>query len=300
MIRRFRGYGVRAAWVAAMSAVMLFAAFDASAQTPRFLKETFPGGFKLKEPVKFYDTGNLYEYIDGQAVFYLSYQFKQLEHGYYERNGATYYVDVYELGSTLSAFGSFRQQREPDAEKLAAGTEGAISDYLAVFYKGPFYIEIIPMDSGDADKEAMTLLAGHTASNIKDAAAPPSEIGLFPKQGLVEGSERYVDENLISYTFMGRGLVAHYKIPGAEKEVRVFIAMPGDETKAKAIFDEYKGKLQEPGELKIGNAGARGSEPYRGTTFIAVWKTYVIGCLDVTNDAASAALLETVLANLKK
>jgi len=287
-----------------LSAVLLLSflgCFRARAEEPRFLKQTFPGGFKLKEPVKFYDSGNLYEYIDGQAVFYLSYRFRRLEHGYYERGNGTFYVDVYELGSKLSAFGAYRQQREEDAEVLAAGCEGAITDYLAVFYKDRYYVEIIPMDSGGDTVESMKLLAGHVAGLIPGDTGLPAELEMFPKEGLSPGSERYVDENLISYSFMGRGLVARYRLPENENEIRLFIAIAENDARAREILREYRNKLGNVSSVDIGDTkGAKGKEQYRGITMVTAWKNYVFGCLDVVDEAETIDLLSAALNNMKK
>jgi len=281
--------------------VLLLTGFRAHAEEPQFLKQTFPGGFKLKEPVKFYDAGNLYEYIDGQAVFYISYRFRKLEHGYYERGNGTFYVDVYELGGKLSAFGAYRQQREEDAEMLAAGCEGAITDYLAVFYKDRYYVEIIPMESVGDIVESMKLLAGHVAGLIPGDTELPPELELFPKEGLSAGSERYVDENLISYSFMGRGLVARYRLPGNENEIRLFIAIAENDAKAREIFRAYRDKLGGASPVSIGETkGTKGKEPYRGITIVTAWKNYVFGCLDVEDEGKTIDLLNAALNNMKK
>ncbi|MBT4483062.1 MAG: hypothetical protein HOC71_05235, partial [Candidatus Latescibacteria bacterium] len=257
-------------------------------------------GIKLKEEVKFYDPGNLYEYINGQAVFYLSYKFIKLEHGFYERDGATFYVDVYELGSQLSALGAYRQQKEQDAADLGIGCEGAIVEYLTVLHKGKFYVEIIPMDSGDDDEKAMRLIAGHVAKLIPGSEELPPEVGLFPKDGIIDGSERYVDESLISYSFMGRGLSARYE-SGIEKKLRLFIAMTDDESKAKEIFESYKKKLENSSPVKIGSKGGfKGKEPYRGITIISSWKNFVFGCLDVEDEPKAIDLLTKAQININK
>ena len=272
-----------------------------SAEEPLFLKESFPGGFSLKEPVKFYDAGNLYEYINGQAVFYLSYRFNRLEHGYYKNGGSEFYVDVYELGSRLSAFGSYRQQREDGAGELDVGCEGAITDYLAVFHKGKYYVEIIPMGSGTDDLSAMKILAGHVEKNIPGETELPPEVGLFPKEALIPGSERYVGENFLSYSFMGRGLVARYLLEGEDKEIRVFISLADNDNKAQKIFEEYREKLQSSSLIKIGDLeGTKGKEPYRGTTMLASWKQFVFGCLGVEHEMKAIDLLKAVHLNLEK
>ena len=145
-----------------------------------FLDATL-NGFTRAEDVRFYDGSNLYEYINGQAVFYISYGFKRLEHGVYKKADKQYTVDVYELNSRLSAFGAYRQQRDPDADKLDAGAEGSILDYLTVFYKGPYYIEIIPVDSDSEDMETMRALAKAVAAKVPGETDTPPEVALFPR-----------------------------------------------------------------------------------------------------------------------
>ena len=292
----------RSVLIVAIAALCLSAfALAAGADEPRFLKKSFDGGITLKEDVVIYSSETLYEYINGQAVFYLSYGFKNVEHGFYECKGGSYYVDVYELGSGLSAFGSYRQQRDESAEALNVGAEGAILDYLAVFFKGPYYIEIIPMESGENDVEAMKLLAATVDAQIPGTTKLPPELELFPKDMLVAGSERYVDENLISYSFMGAGMVARYQLPGAEKENRVFIAITKGDFRAFATMTEYQNMFEDPVPVRFGPAkGLKGKEQYRGITLVGKYNKYVFGCLDVEDEEACSKLLWAVAEKLRK
>ncbi len=214
-------------WAAAAVLILSCALNAAGAEKALFLKDTFPDGFKLKEPVRFYNQGDLYEYIDGQAVFYISYGFKRLEHGVYVSGKKEYTVDVYELASRLSAFGAYRQQRDESSGELKVGVEGSTIEYLTTFYKGSHYIEIIPAGSESEDVPTMKKLASHVAAAIHGETELPPEVGLFPQKDLIAGSERYVDENLLSYSVMGRGLTAHYN-QGGDTELRVFLALPAD------------------------------------------------------------------------
>ncbi len=268
---------------------------------PVFLTGPLAGGIEQAQPTVIYVPGDLYEYIDGQAVFYLAYNFKRLEHGFYKVGNATFFVDVYELGSPLSAFGAYRQQKEEGANDLGIGAGGAITDYLAVFHKGPHYIEIIPMDSGDDDIRDMTRIAEQVAGRIPGGTALPREVGLFPDSRLVPGTERYVDENLISYSFMGRGLVAEYDIPGQDKPVRLFMALPTDPAAVGRIMTAYRERFTESEPVSVGGReGTAGQEPYRGTTVIVQLKTAVIGALGVENRDAVLPLLTALADNLTK
>ena len=281
-------------------ALVVAAALSAAALEAQFVSPTLPGGFSLSRPVAFYDSGDLYEYIDGQAIFYLSYKFKRLEHGVYTKGDAEYYVDVYELGGPLSAFGSYSQQRETDAAELNAGLGGAITDYLSVFHKGPYYIEIIPMSSGTDDIDNMKQLAAAIDTRIPGSPTLPAELGYLPTEGQTPGSLRYMDENLLSYSFMGRGIYATYPIEGQDKELRIFISFLDDLSKTKPMFDEYLTKLQNSSTVRLGDLeGHKGTEPYRGTTLLFTSGKFVFGCLGAENEGAALKLLAATLENLK-
>ncbi len=280
--------------------LFVLASAAAIAEEARFLKGA-PPGFELNEPVSFYTRDDLYEYINGQAVFYFSYGFTRLEHGMYAKGGGTYTVDIYELGSDLSSLGAFRQQREEDAENYAVGVESALIEYLTVFYKDKYYVEIIPLRGGDDDVGAMRELAKWVDGMLPGEKTLPPEMSILPAEGLIRGSERYVDESLISYSFMGRGLTANYGEPVQEKEVRVFIGFAPDQGKADEIFTEFAGKLTNSQKITVGGSdGVKGELPYRGVSIACRYGSYVYGCMGVVDEKNATDLLIALGEKLKK
>jgi hypothetical protein len=280
--------------------LLVLASLSGWSEEVQYLKQP-PEGFTLKEPVSFYNRSNLYEYIDGQAVFYNSYGFTRLEHGVYLKDNGTYTVDIYELGSRLSALGAYRQQREEEASSLGIGVEGAIINYLTVFYKDKYYVEIIPLTSGNDDTSAMKLLSAYCDKVIPGLNDFPPELALFPSEGLIPKSERYVDESLISYSFMGRGLTALYKDGGKEKELRVFIALTPDKNTAEGIFKDFTAKMNMTSLIQIGNKeGIKGELPYRGLSIACVEGRFVYGCMGAGDEKKAVAILSATAVKLKQ
>lgn len=258
----------------------------AFSQETTVLPQEFPDGFKLVKPVAFYNPGNLFELINGQAVFYLSYGFKKLDHAFYERNSVTYTVDIYELADRLSAFGSYRQQKEDDADALPAGCEGFLTEHLAAFYQDIYYIEIIPAGSSQgSDVENMRLLAGYVVQKLPGIKSLPPELELFPQEGLIKGSERYSGENLLSYSFMGRGLVARYTQKQDGKEYRVFIAFADSVQDVPRIVSEFGQKLENASPIKTSDSleGLTGDMPYRGKAMLFGFGITVFGVISFSN-----------------
>jgi len=268
----------------------------------QILSEQFPDGFKVTKPVEYYDPGNLYELINGQAVFYLSYGFVKLDHAYYEKDGDSYRVDVYELADRLSALGSYRQQKDKDTSELNIGTEGYIIDYLSAFFKDKYYVEIVPADDGDITE--MKLLAGHIEKSIPGTTELPQELNLFPQDGLIPKSEMYFGESLLSYSFMGNGLSALYKQKQDNKEIRIFISLTENEKQAKKIVEEFRGRLENVSTVEnnfgdITVSGVSGTLAYRGNSVIFSYDKYAFGCIGYTNFEETNLLLGKLFQNLK-
>jgi hypothetical protein len=263
------------------------------------LPDTFPGGFSRTKAVEFYNKGNLFELINGQAIFYLSYGFEKLSHAFYQKGSQTYKVDVYQVQDELSAMGCFREQKDEEASTLAVGTEGYLMEYLAAFYKGIYYLEIVPTGDGKADD--LKSLATQLAGIIPGKTSLPREMGVFPKQGIVAGSETYFGESLLSYSFMGRGLSANYTQTGSDKELRVFFAIAAAPDSARNIQKEFNSKLTNAGSLTItgASAGIRGELPYRGESWLFTWDRYAIGAIGVANKEQATAILQQLLTNIK-
>lgn len=272
-----------------------FGAGHAFAEQPVFLVDEL-NGFERVGDVQWYESGNLYEYINGQAVYYFSYGFKKLEHAEYQgAEGKSFTVDVYELASPLSAFGAFRQQMDDEAEQLEVGTEGTVMEYLAMFYVGPYYVEIVPKGIEDEGVATLSEIALAVGGAIAAPAEIPAELSLFPEDGLIEGSERYVDENLLSYSAMGRGLTAEYD-KGGDETFKVFIALAESPETALEVYNAYIEKLRSPEEssMEAASDGIVGVTPYRGLSMVYILDSYVFGALGLDEEAQGRAILDTV------
>lgn len=280
-------------------ALVLCSAPAAQSETT-VLTETLPGGFMLSGPVAFYNPGNLFELINGQAVFYLSYGFSKLDHAFYEKSGETYKVDIYELENHLSAMGSYREQKDDDTDELAVGCEGYIIDYLSAFYKDRYYVEIVPETDGVlSDLEA---LAGAVADCLPGTNELPPELGLFPREGLVPGSESYYGESLLSYTFLGNGMSAHYRQGQDENTLRIFVSFADDETEAQTIAGTFADNLKNkrPVELAGGLSGSAGELAYRGKALVFTRGRFAFGGIGVADENTARTVLEKLRVNLQK
>ncbi len=262
------------------------------------LPDTFEGGFKLTRPIEYYNPQNLYELIDGQAVFYLSYGFVKLHHAFYQAGKNLYKVDVYQVQDDLSALGCLREQRDETAKPLDAGAEAYILDYLSALYRNVHYVEIVPESNGNVSE--MTSLAKQIAALLPGTTTLPRELALFPQDGLIEGSPNYFGQDLLSYTFLGRGLSANYRQNGADRELRVFISLADNTSGAQNMRKQFSSRLTKPADVKMANgtAGTAGELPYRGSSMLFTFDRFAFGCIGVTDQKQALSILEALQANL--
>ena len=248
-----------------------------------------------------YHADNLYEYIDGLAVMYLKFGFRLLEHGRYAFGEKEYAVDVYILGNPLSAFGIFRQRRASEDRTIDVGVEGTVSPYLAVFYKGSFYVEINPLRDGSEDEKILESLARQVDQGIPGDSKLPAEVSIFPVEKLVAGSQRYADENLISSSCLGRGLTAIYSGQGTDGGIRIFFGLPENPADASNRFERFRSELKEAVPFRIGDAdGVFGKTPYQGVSVIFLRQRFIFGAIGFSNLDEVKPLLESLLKNISR
>ncbi len=87
----------------------------------------FAEGWVIKEKVDIYTEKDLYKYINGEAELYYPYGFKALATAVYARSDNPeigIVADIYEMGSSMDAFGIYSRYRDPDEELVDIGTEG--------------------------------------------------------------------------------------------------------------------------------------------------------------------------------
>jgi len=167
-----------------------------------------------------YFPDNLFEYIDGAAESYLSYDFRELLVVEFLRKGTetTLTLEIYDMGGPVNAFGIFGAERYPENKAVALGDLGYIDGEALNFLAGRFYVKMLAFGLGE-DAEALLLDVGaKVAGAVKATAGLPALVLTFPKEGLVARSEKYVKKNFMGYEFLSDGYVAAYEAGGREME----------------------------------------------------------------------------------
>lgn len=183
-----------------------------------------------------YGRDTLYDYINGGAEVYLDLDFVKVGAQDYvaDLGGETWItLDVYDMAEPQNAFGIYRAEAYGENPPADFGLEGYMAGGSLVFLSGPYYVKITGDRAGEEVDVFLGRLAGMVSERIGDPGSLPAELGLFPSQDRVAGSETYAARNLLGIGPL-KGYSCRYESDGQE----VTLHFGSWETEAEAVEAE--------------------------------------------------------------
>ena len=263
-----------AAWMLAAVLAASLAAAAGSVQTaaPSPLKALLPPAaeWKAAEAARSYDASSLFEYIDGAAEAYIGYDFKELLVADYQHasSKATLTAEIYDMGTSLNAFGIYGAERFPQSRFLPIGVQGYLEEGSLNFLAGRYYIKLMSYDAGDKAETLLRSYAGALAARIKDPGVFPAILRAFAGEGLVPNSEKYVARNFMGFKFLSGGFTAAFKRDSQEYEAFVVEGRTADE--AAAMLKQLSGHFAASGNVEASGSGFWAKDAYLKNVFFAV------------------------------
>jgi hypothetical protein len=237
-------------------------------------------GTELAGRLRFYSS-DLYEYIDGAADGYNSYDFVALIHQEYKSKDAEVTVDIYDMGKPLNAFGIYASERSPDYHFAAIGAEGYIDDSVLNFFQGQFYIKLSAFTEKGTAMPLLEAFAQKVSEKIGAGKSMPEVLTFFPAENLVAHSQKFLNKSPLGHDFLGPAVMASYSFGG--KETSLLISKAAGAAAAKQRVDrlrEYFGKSGKVAPEPDFSAGSfRGINQYEGEMVFFSSGPYAILCV---------------------
>jgi len=246
---------------------------------------------------------SLFEYIDGAAESYLSYDFRELLVVDLEKKGteATLTLEIYDMGSPVNAFGIFGAERYPENKAVSIGELGYLEGEALNFMAGRFYVKMLGFGLGEETGSVLSGVGGQIAAAVKVKGTLPAFVLAFPKENLVAQSEKYIKKNFMGYEFLRDGYVAAYTADGREMEA--FFIEAGSEKDAQGMLEKLlealAGDKQTPEKIAL---GYHSRNRYGQHLYIGRVRNVLCGVMRVPDglEAAGGSLLEVLAATLAK
>lgn len=196
-----------------------------------------PGWQKSGEPDT-YTPDNLFEYINGAAEVYISYDFQKLiTLSYSNPKEQSITVDIYRHSSSNNGFGIYSQEKPEKGDFLKIGTQGYYEVGVLNFFKDQFYVKLSAFDLKESDRSLLEKIAGLIDKQLPGDQIPPATVSCFPARGKVENSERFILQNFLGHSFLHSAFTTDYRIN--EKKFQIFIIETTSPESADTMLNHY-------------------------------------------------------------
>jgi hypothetical protein len=255
-------------------------------------------GWNQSGEVQTFIPKTLYEYIDGAADLYFSYDFEELKVvEYVNDRKASVIIDVYRHATPRDAFGIYSQERLPNANYLDTGIQGYYEKNALNVLSGNYYVKISSFKTGADDQEILIAFANKVSANLGEKGALPPILTAFPKEGKVTNSEKFISKKFLGYAFLHSAFTADYAL--ADKKFRLFIIESGDPRECRNMIQTY---LEQTGktEAKVAEGRHTISDPHHGEIDLYWRGGNVWGILNLNDLVLRSKYLRLLEEGLKK
>jgi hypothetical protein len=261
---------------------------------------TFPEvtGWRQSGEIQTFIPKTLFEYINGGADLYLSYDFQELKVAEYSNEKkASVIIEIYRHKTPIHAFGIYSQERLSDANFLEIGAQGYIETNVLNFVGGPHYVKINSFNTGPDDREILAAFAKKVSETWGERGALPSILSSFPEEGKKKNSEKFISKNFLGYSFLHSAFTADYSLSGTT--FKLFVIEGAEKSDCKDIIEKYLQQTRSPGQ-NISEGRYNISDPYHGEIDLC-WKgNYIWGIFNAKDRALRSNYLRLFEEGLQK
>lgn len=179
--------------------------------------DLFAGNFTAAEDIENYNSGSLYEKIDGKADLYLGNGFISLQcRRFTDKTKKDSWAEVYlyDMADGENAFAVYSLQKRSESTPLDWAQFGySTSDSVYAAF-GKYYIEIILSSQDNFLLASAQNAARQLSSAISAGRTLIPVLGFFPAENLVNNSFKFIKADAFSCSDLQNIFTAKYKING--------------------------------------------------------------------------------------
>jgi len=241
---------------------------------------TFPelDGWEIKQEYPVYNPGNLWDYINGAADSYLSYDFIELYIAEYIKGDISFKVEIFKHATPRDAFGIYSTERSPGFSFIDLGIQGYHEESLIHFLADKYYVKVRTHETSGNVEDAMMSIAKSVVVSIAGINHFPEILAMFPDKGKKPETEIYIAENFLGHGFLGSAFTTDYL--RENKDFKLFSIVRENKEDCMKLLSQYfkfegkTEKIPEEGEIHI-------SDRYNGEIFLYWNNNMIFGILNL-------------------
>jgi hypothetical protein len=247
-------------------------------------------GWKMKLNDKVYNSGNLWELIDGAADIFLSYYFEDLHIAEYSRKDQIIRVELYKHKTFEDTYGIYTAERMPDYPQVDIGSQGYKSQGVLNFFAGNYYIKIMSAGAVEVDDQTISMFAEKVDGKLALSKQMPEVLSLFPSEGRVFLSDTYIAQNFLGYSFMNHAFSVKYEKPG---DLQLFVIKLLPE-QIQGMLDQYLKLMKEDKVKQIDNLYVV-TDLFNGIVYLGKKDQYLVGVMNCNDEGMAKSMINQVL-----
>lgn len=251
--------------------------------------------FTLTDTIQVYGEDNLYVKINGHDVAFFRFGFQSLTFASYGGDSNRYLdVYVYRMKNEENALGIFANERSEEREPLESMANAYRSGGGIFFYRGPWYVQIIPSSESSAERTAVDEMTDSLVSAIPPSPAPLAQLAWFPTADRIALSEGYLPDNAFGTDVLGDVFTAEFALGDAR-----VTAFRHQSDSAATVFVRYSNFLSEMTSsldpLALGTQEVRRFSSYGEETWLTLSGDNLIGIIAIPEGIRPEALMKSLL-----
>ena len=198
-----------------------------------------PGWTRLTE-VDHFNADNLWEYINGQADFFIDYGFVGVDTAEYrdDRTGGSVVLEIYRMGSPPEGFGIFAAERTREDSSLEIGSGAFLGPNVLGFWQEEYYVKVTSFEDGPEIEGLLIEMAEEISSRLPGGKRVLDPLLLFPKEGRIEASERFIPKNFLGQPYMTDAYQVDYVVN--DQPVQLFVMKAASAAEAASRFERFE------------------------------------------------------------
>lgn len=153
-------------------------------------------GWKTEEKDEFYDRNALYEYIDGGAELYLTYDFQKVfARRFIKPDAPEIVLEIYDMNSSKDAYGIFSSERQD--EEAGIGQDSEYGGGLLRFWKDQYFVSVLAIGDEQIAQPVIFELGKKVAEAITATGERPEILKYLPQENLINNRVRFFHTHTI-------------------------------------------------------------------------------------------------------
>jgi uncharacterized protein (DUF1330 family) len=197
-------------------------------------------GYKVSTDYPVYTPDNLWDFIDGAADTYLSFNFEDLHVAEYKKGKDVIKLEIYRHKDNTQAFGIYSSERSSTFRFINVGAQGYVTDGALNFFKSKYYVKIRTYSKSEKVLQALEALALRVSDLIPGEPGMPQALTEFPETGKKKNEETYIRESVLGHEFLQDAFKALYVV--GDISFSIFIIDKSSPEESRKIVTSYLAK----------------------------------------------------------